>query len=355
MQQAEQFITTCYEELGKSSEELTARLTEIAAEIEQYGFYEHTFEEIDHGAKMAWRNSNKCIGRLFWNSLKVFDKRGLQTVDEVRDALEAHVRYATNGGKIRSTITVFHPVHNKENAVRIWNHQLIRYAGYETEDGVLGDPASIAFTKKCTELGWVGEGTHYDILPWVIQIGDESPVWFEVPNDIVLEIPLRHPHYDWFSDLHLKWYAVPILSDMKLEIGGIEYVGAPFNGWYMETEIGARNLADECRYNMLPKVASFMGLDIKRNQSLWKDRALLELNAAVIHSYKEDGVNIVDHHTAAQQFHSFEMKEHHHGRKVTGDWVWLNPPLSPATTHMFHKEYDNTIHSPNYYYQDQPY
>ena len=48
---------------------------------------------------------------------------------------------------------------------------------------------------------------------------------------------------------------------MRLEIGGIDYPMAPFNGWYMGTEIGARNLADQDRYNLLPKVAEIMELD----------------------------------------------------------------------------------------------
>ena len=52
-----------------------------------------------------------------------------------------------------------------------------------------------------------------------------------------------------------------------------------------------------------------MGVDIKSNITLWKDRALLELNTAVLYSFKEDGVSIVDHHTAAQQFKKFEEKE----------------------------------------------
>ena len=86
----------------------------------------------------------------------------------------------------------------------------------------------------------------------------------------------------------------------------------------MGTEIGARNLADESRYNMLPQIGNLMGLDIKSNISLWKDRALLELNTAVLHSFKEDGVSIVDHHTAAQQFRKFEEKEMESERSVTG-------------------------------------
>ena len=35
-----------------------------------------------------------------------------------------------------------------------------------------------------------------------------------------------------------------------LDMGGMEYPGAPFSGWYMGSEIG-RDLGDVNRYNML--------------------------------------------------------------------------------------------------------
>lgn len=37
--------------------------------------------------------------------------------------------------------------------MRIWNHQLLRYAGYESNGEVIGDSTSIAFTKECERLG----------------------------------------------------------------------------------------------------------------------------------------------------------------------------------------------------------
>lgn len=354
-QEAETFIKNCYTELGKPEGEIQARLKEVMTEIESTSHYEHTYEELEYGARVAWRNSNKCIGRLFWESLKVIDARDAETAVEMREALLGHIDYATNGGKIRSTITIFKPRKHGNDQVRVWNHQLLRYAGYKTEHGFIGDPASIDFTKKCVELGWEGEGTHFDVLPLVVQIGEDEPQWFEIPENKVLEVPIRHPQYPAFEDLNVKWYGVPMISDMKLEIGGIEYVAAPFNGWYMGTEIGARNLADQDRYDLLPKVASILDLDVSTNLTLWKDRALVELNVAVLHSFKADGVSIVDHHTAAQQFKKFEEKEQSSGRDVTGNWVWLIPPVSPATTHIFHKPYKNKIVKPNYFYQDQPY
>lgn len=355
MDEAKAFIEQAFKELDKSEADIALRLQQIEEEIAAEGTYTHTNEELVLGAKMAWRNSNRCIGRLFWNSLNVFDEREAETEEDVFRALERHLEFASNGGRIRPTITVFRPSQPDKPDIRLWNHQLIRYAGYKENGHFRGDPHSIEFTDKCQELGWKGEGTDFDVLPFVVQIGDELPRMRHIDPHLTLEVPLRHPEFDWFRDLRLKWYGVPIISDMELKIGGISYKTAPFNGWYMETEIGARNLADENRYNLIPKVASCMGLDTSRAATLWKDKALIELNIAVLHSFKEDGVSIVDHHTAAQQFRLFEENEQKADRDVTGDWTWLIPPVSPATTHIFHKKFDNTWHSTNYFYQSKPY
>ncbi|THF76102.1 nitric oxide synthase oxygenase [Cohnella fermenti] len=354
--EAENFVRGSRGELGQQASEIAARVEEVGRELDERGRYDHTSEELIHGAKMAWRNANRCIGRLFWNRMRVFDERGCETEEQVFKALLRHLEFATNGGEIRPSITIFKPaLPGEPDPVRIWNHQLIRYAGYETEDGIAGDPASLAFTKVCLALGWRGEGTPFDVLPLVIQVNGGSPRWFRIPPELVLEVPLSHPSADLFGSFPAKWYAVPIISDMALEIGGIRYPAAPFNGWYMETEIGARNLADESRYNLIPLVARQLGLDMSSNSTLWKDRALVELNVAVLHSFREAGVSIVDHHTAAQQFRMFERNEEKAGREVTGRWSWLIPPLSPALTSIFHSSYADTTVLPGFLAQERPY
>ena len=96
---------------------------------------------------------------------------------------------------------------------------------------------------------------------------------------------------------------MPAVANMMLEIGGLQFPACPFNGWYMSSEIGARNLCDVYRYNMLKVKTSFyqtvyqpvfpiqpvaqkMGLDTKQNRSLWKDKALVEVNIAVLSSFQ---------------------------------------------------------------------
>ena len=124
----------------------------------------------------------------------------------------------------------------------------------------------------------------------MIQVGEKEPKWFEIPPEIILEVPISHPRYPWFAELGPKWFGLPAVSNMMLDMGGIPYP-TPFNGFYMGTEIGGRNFSDTYRYNMLPIVAEKMGLDCSDHISLWKDLALVEINVAVLHSYKAWGTD----------------------------------------------------------------
>lgn len=344
---AAEFIRECYSELGWEGK-IAARIKEIDQEIEETNFYEHKYEELVHGAKMAWRNSNRCIGRLFWENLHVIDARKSSGGEDVYRGILHHIKYATNGGKIRPAITIFKPFRNEQDNIMIYNPQLISYAGYKTDCGLIGDAQSVSFTAFCEKSGWEGEKKDYQVLPVVFSIDGNKPEWFSIPSELVKEVSIEHPEWP-IKKLNLKWYAVPFISNMRLEIGGISYSAAPFNGWYTGAEIGARNFADKDRFNMLPAVAELMGLETGHNSSLWKDRALVELNAAVLYSFKKQGVTIVDHHTAAEQFRIFEKKEALCRREVTGTWQALIPPMAPACTHMYHKTYNNEIKTPNYF------
>ena len=56
--------------------------------------------------------------------------------------------------------------------------------------------------------------------------------------------------FPWFEELGLKWYILPAVANMLLDCGGLQFPAAPFNGWYMGTEVGARDLCDPQRYNI---------------------------------------------------------------------------------------------------------
>ena len=334
----------------------SSRLREVEAEIESHGTYRQTFGELEQGARIAWRNSTRCVGRRYWPSLTIRDCRHLEAPEEVFAALVEHLRLSTNGGSIRPMITVFAQQEPGQPGIRVWNEQLIRYAGYRRPDGsVLGDPGQVELTEALRHLGWRGgEGTPFDLVPVILQMPQGKPRVFELPRDAVLEVEISHPEYPWFADFKIKWHALPAISGMLLDIGGVRYTAAPFSGWYMLTEIAARNFADEHRYNLLPRIADKLGLSTRSRHNLWRDRALLELNVAVLHSFLRAGVKIIDHHTVSRHFVEFEEKERQSGRPTYADWAWIVPPLSGSATPLFHRPYENVELKPNFFYQPAP-
>ncbi|MEM7125380.1 MAG: nitric oxide synthase oxygenase [Chloroflexota bacterium] len=352
LDEAETFLRQFAEERKQREETYQARLHEVRESIKQTGAYQHSTEELNFGATVAWRNSTRCIGRLYVKTLKVLDMRHANTAQEVFDACVEHLHFATNGGDIRSTITIFRQAEPNGSSIRIFNSQLIRYAGYQQPDSsVIGDPANVAFTKFAQKLGWQGKGTPFDVLPLVIHIPGQPLQFFELPRDVIMEVEMEHPDYSWFRELRLRWHAVPVVSDMRLEIGGISYPAAPFNGWYMGTEIGARNFGDEERYNMLPVIARRMGLDTSANSTLWRDRALVELNVAVLRSFDQANVKMVDHHTASDLFMHHVHQEAKLGRCTYADWAWITPPISGSATKVFHQPFEDATVTPNFFYQ----
>ncbi|MFE0021309.1 nitric oxide synthase oxygenase [Amycolatopsis sp. NPDC059021] len=341
--EAEEFVRQCQAEGVCSGERPARRLARIRAEIERTGTYRHTTAELTFGARVAWRNAARCIGRLYWRGLRIRDRRDVSSAAAIARECVLHLREATRGGRIRPTVTVFAPDTPAAPGPRIHNEQLIRYAGYELDDGsVLGDPRYTAFTERVRARGWRPPRRRgaFDVLPLLVESAPGEPRLFTLPRDAVLEVPLRHPDHAWFANLGLRWHAVPAISDMPLVIGGVRYPAAPFNGWYLGTEVGARNLADAGRYDLLPAIAKLMGLSTASERTLWRDRALVELTLAVQYSFDEAGVTVADHHTESRRFLDHLAREERAGRRCRADWSWIVPPLSGGQTVVFHRYYD---------------
>jgi nitric-oxide synthase len=361
--EAEEFLHLLHDEdpaLGP----VRPRLDQVRREIAESGTYLHTPTELTLGARIAWRNASRCIGRLYWRSLLVRDLRTVDTPDAVFAELVRHLEIA--GGhsdqpgshgdqpgtrRIRPVISIFAPATpGNRPDLRIWNEQLIRYAGYRNTDGTItGDPRYTDFTDAVTALGWHGKGERFDVLPIVIESATDGPHLYDLPPHAIIEVPLTHPEHPWFAKLNLRWHAIPAISNMRLTIGGINYPLAPFNGWYMGTEIGARNLADPDRYHQLPTIAARLGLDTTTETTLWRDRALVELNRAVLWSFQHAGLRISDHHTESRRFLDHITKEQRAGRPTPADWTWIVPPMSAATTPVYHRYYHEADQRPNFY------
>src|SRR5207237_938626 len=244
----------------------------------------------------------------------------------IAEACMEHLRLSTQEGRIRPLITIFAP-----DGWRFWNRQLCGYAGYRQPDGsVVGDAANCDLTEAIRRLGWQGPGREWDLLPIVIQQRGRRPHIFQLARTDVLEVPITHPEYAWFEELDLRWYALPAICNMAMEIGGVHYSAVPFSGWYALAEV-VENLVDGGRRpGTLPAHAA------RKPRRLGKDRALHELAVAVLDSYRRCRVAIVDHETVLGQFDKFVNRQWDQGREVYAQRHKVVPPMGTRTISIDH-------------------
>ena len=340
--EATEFIELYGKENKVSEEDTMRRVAEVLESIESTGTYTHTIDEIRHGARVSWRNAPKCINRKFYNTLDVIDAREATTNEQMFEAIKTHLKRGIGADHIPVLMTVFRPqTPGMDDGPRIWNSQLIRYAGHRGNgEEVIGDPAELNFTDTVKKyFSWVpksGSPGMFDCLPLVLQIDPKQPPSiFELPEECLLEVPIYHPNVPEISSLGLKWYGIPAVSNITLDLGGLHYTAAPFNGWYMVTEIATRNFGDESRYNLLPKIAEAMGIDSSTEETLWRDHALAAVNFAVLYSFKRARVSIVDHHTAAASFAQWHAEELKNRGYCPGNWKWIIPPTASSTSSIY--------------------
>lgn len=93
--EAEEFLRLFHAEQPDAGS-LTRRLEQVRREA-----------ELTFGARVAWRNSARCIGRLYWKSLRVRDLRAVHSASGVAAECVRHLQISTNGGKVRPMISVF--------------------------------------------------------------------------------------------------------------------------------------------------------------------------------------------------------------------------------------------------------
>lgn len=353
LKKAKQFLDLISGEQAWELEDKERRWKEIREEVKATGTYTHTYEELAYGTQVAWRNASKCVGRIAWNNMVVRDCRHVTDPDEMFRECQEHVRFATNGGNLQITMTVFRPKQSKERwGPRFWNSQLYRYAAYEQPDGrILGDPANLALTNAIIKFGWQPPEPRsaYDILPLVIEVPGQEPKLYHWQPEEVLEVPIEHPTVSAFKNLGMRWYAIPAISNFSVHIGGIHYGCVPFNGWYMDTEI-MRDFLDEYRYNKMEEIAQVLGLDTSTEQTLWRDRVALELNVAILHSFQKAKVTMVDHQTASRQFLTHDLREKKAGRECPGDWGWVVPAAGGSTCPVWHHQMRDFYLEPAYHH-----
>jgi len=90
----------------------------------------------------------------------------------------------------------------------------------------------------------------------------------------------------------------------------------------MVTEVGARDLSDVKRYNVLPEIARGMGLDVHSDRTLWKDRAIVELNVATKNRF------LKLYHEEEQRILEDSAKLMEHGGDIERSFGETNPELA---------------------------
>lgn len=208
--EATEFIELYGKENKVSEEDTMRRVAEVLESIESTGTYTHTIDEIRHGARVSWRNAPKCINRKFYNTLDVIDAREATTNEQMFEAIKTHLKRGIGADHIPVLMTVFRPqTPGMDDGPRIWNSQLIRYAGHRGNgEEVIGDPAELNFTDTVKKyFSWVpksGSPGMFDCLPLVLQIDPKQPPSiFELPEECLLEVPIHHPNVPEISSLRL--------------------------------------------------------------------------------------------------------------------------------------------------------
>uniref|UniRef100_A0A8C0GNB9 nitric-oxide synthase (NADPH) n=1 Tax=Chelonoidis abingdonii TaxID=106734 RepID=A0A8C0GNB9_CHEAB len=238
-----------------------------------------------------------------------------------------HLQYATNRGNLRSAITIFPQRMPGRGDFRIWNSQLIRYAGYRQPDGsVLGDPANVDITEHP-----LMSPSPRSQPPALLQPRSQPPALPPLQHRPP-SLPTSHP------TLSSQWCGGRAGGDGPCVAGG--GVGA---GWGLGVTVP-----------VWQEVALHMGLDTGKTSSLWKDKAAVEINIAVLHSFQVAKVTIVDHHVATESFIKHMDNELQMRGGCPADWVWIVPPISGSLTPVFHQEMVNYLLSPCFRYQVGP-
>lgn len=221
----------------------------------------------------------------------------------------------------------------------------------KTQTGeVIGDPANAEITEYLiNEKLWEppANKTPFDVLPMVIKMpGKEKPYVHMLSKDCLFEVNLEHPMYPSFKELGLRWTTVPVISTFKMNLGGIVYANMPFNGWFVSTEI-VRNLME--RYDVGVKVAQVCGIDTQ-SDVMWRQAASIEVERAVLYSFKKSGFTIVDPHSVGESFCVHVQREREqHGLECPSQWSWIGGLVGP-TNKTWHLEMRDFLVKPQYEY-----
>jgi nitric-oxide synthase, bacterial len=98
-EEARAFLSTFHEESGRSKSVFNKRWAEVRRSLSKTGTYLHTEEELAFGARVAWRNHGRCIGRIYWESLEVVDCRKITEPDAILNPMRSWTECVATCGR----------------------------------------------------------------------------------------------------------------------------------------------------------------------------------------------------------------------------------------------------------------
>ncbi len=322
------------------------RVAEVRDEIERTGTYVHTSAELTFGARVAWRSSARCIGRLYWRSLHVRDRRHVLAPDEVAAECVGHLDEATRRGRdplddhrVRARTPRPHRARGSERAA----HPL---RGLPHRRRVAGRPAATSSSpttparsagsrprrwggSTCSRwwsrrrrLGRAGPaalrgaaGRRSSRSSW------PTPTTRGSPNSACAGTRCRR-------SATCRWRSAASATRPRPSTAG---TWAPRSA----PATSPTPTATTC----WPRSPGGSAWTPRTERTLWRDRALVELNLAVQHSFDEAGVTMADHHTESQRFLRTSPRGEAPGGAAPADWSWIVPPVSGGLTPVFHRYY----------------
>jgi nitric oxide synthase oxygenase domain/subunit len=313
-QEAVDFLRECRDnDVIKSDEELNKRIRETLVQTSNTAivstitdrdgtvseglaggtWYQHP-AELEFGLRASWRNARRCIMRSEHEHLALCDLRRVQSSREMARTIVKGVQEAFNRGHILPTAFVFPPRAPGKRGPMVWNNQILAFAGYRMEDdSILGDPANVELTESMIEYGWKPpvNRSRWDMLPLITMAENDAPYMMELPSELQRTVRITHPQYEAeFRDLDLRWVLAPALSRLGFDIGGNQYTASPFIGWFMDSEIGVRNLADSFRYDALPSVIEALKLSPEPGTPLEELPEYMHMVALVRYSFVKHSI-----------------------------------------------------------------
>lgn len=187
LEEARSFIEMMYRELNYNPSIFDKRIKEIEKKLNILVHIRILWKSCRMALNLLGVTLIAVLDAYFGILLNVEDARNVDNERDFIDTINHHLEHATNNGKIKPYITIFSP----NQAPRIYNNQLIRYAGYEHA----GDPSEREITQLAEHLGWKGKGTDFDVLPLIYQLPNDSIKWYELPNELIKEVEIEHEHY----------------------------------------------------------------------------------------------------------------------------------------------------------------